>query len=180
MNRNSTTSDKTEENPFAPLIGVVLAGGIGEAASLSLRMAPWIGGPQQDVTWQPLDLALRLYTGQVVWTGQATAAAAGLGVTTSAVLVATALALRWIVALRWRDLRSKRRESAPPHLGLPRSTFRTVSAGQRPGPATGSTMPACCAHAEAETSRANQDPNPSLHRYLTTTTKQASVDPLPG
>jgi hypothetical protein len=67
---------------YAPLVATGLAFGVAEGASLSMRIAPWFGGPAQDgVTWQPLDMAIRMLTGDVVWTEQATYAAAGLGAT---------------------------------------------------------------------------------------------------
>ncbi|MGX1762500.1 type IV secretory system conjugative DNA transfer family protein, partial [Streptomyces lydicus] len=88
---------------YAPLIATGLGFGVAEGASLSMRLAPWFGGPDQDgVTWQPLDLAIRMLTGEVVWTAQATYAAAGLGVTGCAACALTVCGARYLASKPWQ------------------------------------------------------------------------------
>lgn len=58
------------------LIAVGTVGAVGEAAGLSLRLGEVLyGGPDQDISWNPLILGINLVTGDVVWTGSATAGA---------------------------------------------------------------------------------------------------------
>ncbi|MEV6562932.1 TraM recognition domain-containing protein [Nocardia sp. NPDC051756] len=68
------------------LIAVGAAFGLAESAGLSLRLGEAVyGAPEQDgITWQPLDLAIRMATGDVAWTGAATAGALTLVVGTAA------------------------------------------------------------------------------------------------
>ncbi|MFD0366350.1 type IV secretory system conjugative DNA transfer family protein [Nocardia sp. GCM10030253] len=101
MDRKVKGPASGDAQEYAPLIVTGLGFGIAEYASLSVRLAPWIGGLEQDgATWQPLDMAIRLATGDVVWTGQATGAAVGLAVTACAACVGAAVG--------WRQLTEKK------------------------------------------------------------------------
>ncbi|WP_433603737.1 type IV secretory system conjugative DNA transfer family protein (plasmid) [Nocardia sp. CA-135953] len=72
---------------WKPLIAVGAIGTASLGASASLRLAPLLGGPTQDVPWNPAALAAHLAVQQdIVWSGQATASAVGLVVGSLATL----------------------------------------------------------------------------------------------
>lgn len=75
--------------------GTVVGFGVGEAIALPMRLAPKLGGPEQNVPLSPLESTLQLFaTHQLEWSAQASMAAWGLGATTC--LVCTAGFLGWV------------------------------------------------------------------------------------
>ncbi|MEU4345360.1 TraM recognition domain-containing protein [Nocardia sp. NPDC023852] len=91
------------------LIAVSAIGSVSLGASASLRMAPFFGGPQQDVPWNPISLAAHVAVMQdVVWSGAATASAGVLlGGSFAAVGVST-WGWRWVCS-KWQHRGTGRR-----------------------------------------------------------------------
>ncbi|MFE3989949.1 type IV secretory system conjugative DNA transfer family protein [Nocardia tengchongensis] len=109
-----SSSDLSE---YKELIAAGMAVGLGEATSASLRLGELLyGAPDQDgITWQPLDLAIRMMTGQVHWTGAATGGAVTLAAGTAVGVVGAVWA--WQRAcLKCAELKaSSARKSAEKH-----------------------------------------------------------------
>ncbi|MFI5541555.1 type IV secretory system conjugative DNA transfer family protein [Nocardia sp. NPDC051900] len=89
------------------LIAVSAIGTTSLGASLSLRMAPFFGGPEQDVPWNPLSLAAHMTVmGDVVWSGAATASACCLVGGSFAALGFTAVCTRLVRTKSWQRIGS--------------------------------------------------------------------------
>ncbi|WP_459964087.1 type IV secretory system conjugative DNA transfer family protein [Nocardia sp. IFM 10818] len=93
---------------YKELIAVTGAVGLGEAASVSLRLGELLyGAPEQDgITWQPLDLVIRMMTGEVEWTGAATAGAVTLVAGTVAGAAGSVWAWR-VACAKCRELKTR-------------------------------------------------------------------------
>lgn len=99
------------DEAWVGLIGGAGVVGLVEAAGISLRMAEVIGGPEQDVTWNPIDLSLRLWlTHDLVWSGQATASAVFLGVGALGSVAGSAMAWRYLCSQPWKKGKRKRHD----------------------------------------------------------------------
>ncbi|GAA1653921.1 type IV secretory system conjugative DNA transfer family protein [Nocardia ninae] len=88
---------------WKPVIAVGAIGGASFAASASLRLAELFGGPAQDVPWNPVALATHLgVTQDLVWSGQAWAAAGTLAVGSLVALRLSAWGWQYACAKPWQ------------------------------------------------------------------------------
>ncbi|MEV6073383.1 TraM recognition domain-containing protein [Nocardia sp. NPDC052001] len=96
MDRNVKAPGTSDLSDYKELIAVTGTVAFGEAASLSLRIGQTLyWAPDQDgITWQPLNLAIHLMTGEVQWTSAATAGAVTLVAATAASAVGAVWAWR--------------------------------------------------------------------------------------
>ncbi|MGV9823387.1 type IV secretory system conjugative DNA transfer family protein [Nocardia xishanensis] len=79
MDRSVKQPGTGDLSEYKELIAVGAAGGLGEAAGLSIRVGEYLyADTQQDVPWNPLSLAIHLATGDLAWTGAATGGAVTL------------------------------------------------------------------------------------------------------
>ncbi|WP_324188455.1 type IV secretory system conjugative DNA transfer family protein [Nocardia higoensis] len=86
--RGSADFEEGLQYPIAVAVGF----GLGEAAGMSIRIGEALyGGPDQDVSWNPVTMAINIATGDLVWT----AAATGGAVTLVAGTVATVAGSVW-------------------------------------------------------------------------------------
>ncbi|WP_067470822.1 type IV secretory system conjugative DNA transfer family protein [Nocardia amamiensis] len=88
------------------LVAVSAIGATSLGASLSLRMAPVFGGPEQDnIPWNPLSLAAHMaITQDVVWSGAATASACVLAGGSFAAAGVSAWGWRWVCSKGWQRI----------------------------------------------------------------------------